>query len=133
MKYTYHLTDRDHKVCLTLSRPEARAARKGLIEPIGGFGLDDYERQLGMPECEARAFKNRIRSFNKSFIDESEKREITLSIHELRVLRNGLKLTLNELGEDEYYYRSGQQYQVAEEALAEFERVLAEMEAELGS
>ena len=129
MQYTYDASDPDHKISLTLSRKEARAARKGLIEPTRGFGLSDYESQLGMTELEAEEFTNRIRSFNRDFQDESEKREISLSIHELRVLRNGLKLTLDELGELEYYVRSGQQYRVAEEALAEFERVLAEIEA----
>jgi len=120
--------DRQFRFYFTES--ECRSARKGIGEPAFGFGLCDYESQLGMTQARAKDFYHRIGSACSKATGADEQ-SIELTINEFRVLRNGLRLTLDELGEDEYYYRSGQQYEVAEEALAEFERVLAEIEAEL--
>ena len=112
-----------------MSKPEARAARKALIEPTRGFGLDNYEQQIGMGREEAEAFTERVRSFFSTFKEETDEQTFLISHQELQTLRNGLELTLEVLGEDEYYYRSGQTYQVAKDALAEFNRILAEIGA----
>jgi len=114
------------------SRDESGAARKGIGEASMGFAVENRKKQLGMDREDAKELYRRLRAFTKTFqYNDDSFRGLSLSVREFRVLRNGLKLTLDELGEDEYYYRSGQQYEVAEEALAEFERVLAEIEAEL--
>ena len=130
MRYSVtSLTDsQDRQLRFYFTESECRSARKGIGEPAYGFGLSDYERQLGMTRLEAKDFYHRIGSACSKDAGANE-HLIELTIREFRAIRNGLKLTLDELGELEYYVRSGQQYRVAEEALAEFERVLAEIEA----
>jgi len=114
---------------LALNRVERRAARNGVLEASMGFAVEDRKKQLGMSREGAKELHGRLRQFEESFENTDADGEITLSLDEVRTVRNCLELTLKELGEKEYLYRSGQKYQVAENVLAEFNRILLEIES----
>ena len=94
-----------------------------------GFAVEDRKKQLGMSREDVKALHGRLRQFEESFQNTEADGEITLSLDEFRTVRNCLELTLKELGEKEYLYRSGQKYQVAENVLAEFNRILSEIKS----
>jgi hypothetical protein len=131
MTYTSLTTNSsNHDIAtFTLNKHESAAARTGVLEASMGFAVEDREVQLGMSREDAKELHGRLRTFEESFQNKEATSEITLRLNEFGVVRNCLELTLKELGEDEYYYRSGQTYQVAKDALDEFNRILAEIES----
>lgn len=84
-------------------------------EVINGFKVDDFYRKIGASESEFKGRTNRLRQTPG---DE----HLALETPDVRVFRNVLALTLEELGVDEFQTRTGFEFDMGQRLLVKLDR-----------
>jgi hypothetical protein len=103
-----------------LNPMESRGLRAALGEVCFGFEVPHFSTVIGCTEDEARALFRKLDHFD---LDQSN--AITLSITELRAIRNAHVETLRTLGEQEFQTRVGVAFLEGQEIAQELERALS--------
>jgi hypothetical protein len=85
-----------------------------LNEVLNGFVVDDVDATIGMKRAELQQL---LTELNKLRDDSG----IKLDLIQTRVLRNALRITLSELGIEEFHTRTGFDFQAGKRVLRELE------------
>ena len=91
--------------------PRYRLLLHGVLnEVLNGFELNDFGTVIGAGESD-------LRRLFVSLDQLPDDVEIRLTFHQTRALRNALRETLRELGEEEFHTRTGVEFEFGESAL----------------
>jgi len=93
--------------------------RSVLNEVLNGFVLDDFDVVIGTSRAELQQLLTQLNRL-------SEDVGIKLDLNRTRTFRNALRITLGELGVEEFHTRTGFDFQEGEKLLIELDGRLQE-------
>ena len=93
--------------------------RSVLNEVLNGFVLDDFDAVIGTTRAELQQLLTQLNRL-------SEDVGIKLDLNRTRAFRNALRITLGELGVEEFHKRTGFDFQEGERLLIELDVRLQE-------
>jgi len=97
---------------------EARALRAALGEVCFGFTVPEFSRRIGGSEEDAQRLFARFDQLG------DQPATIVLTEREIRLLKNAHAATLKELGNEEYFTRTGVEFSCGQGVLAALDSVL---------
>ena len=112
-------TNKSNITTVQLDPVEARALRAALGEVCFGFTIPDFSRHMGGSEEDAQRLFARFDPLS----DQSA--TIALTEREMHLLKNAHAATLKELGNEEYFTRTGVEYSSGQAVLAALDAVLS--------
>jgi methylmalonyl-CoA epimerase len=104
---------------IALDSAEARALRAALLEICHGFAIPDFNARIGGSQEDARRLFARFDPLG------DKPASIELTEHDLRLLHNAHAATLKELGNEEYFTRTGVEFSSGQAVLAGLDALLS--------
>ncbi|HUO61723.1 MAG TPA: hypothetical protein VMU24_13720 [Candidatus Acidoferrales bacterium] len=96
---------------LLIGDSERLALRNAVNEVLNGFSVPDVEQRTGMSRAHLERLQNRISGLTTPV-------SVHLNESEMRALEESLRLTLAELGEEEFHTRVGVEFSFGQALLA---------------